>query len=207
MGGIYHIGLEISGVEWSYGYSEKGSGIFAVEPRKCSLGPFNEQVLLGDSKLRPDDVIRILHRLRLEWNGSDYNVMNHNCVVFSRELLSELLPETKLPEYATTLVDTASFVAGKPKRTRLSNESVFGSAEKELMWKEAELIMRDVEKEGSNNSISYREILHSILPTPAPHTPLETRALCSKSLYRIRSQNISAYMRSNTTRHLALHYR
>lgn len=38
MGGIYHVGIEIAGVEWSFGYCEKGSGVFAVEPRKCSSG-------------------------------------------------------------------------------------------------------------------------------------------------------------------------
>lgn len=201
------MGIEVYGVEWSYGYCEKGSGIFAVEPHHCSLGPFSEKVFLGESSLRADDVIRILHRLRVEWNGPDYNVMNHNCVVFSRELLKEILPSSTLPGYVCTLTDTASAISAKAVRRKLTNENLFGSSEKEMMWKEAELIMRDVEREGSLSSASLTGILHSLAALAAAHSPLETQAICARSFYRIRSQNISDYMRTSATRHIALHYR
>jgi len=207
LGGIYHVGIELAGVEWSYGFSEKGSGVFAVEPRRCSLGPFHEQVFLGETTLRVDDVIRILHRLRLEWNGSDYNIMNFNCVVFSREFLREIIPGAQLPEYVSSLTDTASRVAGKSSITKLTNDNVFGTSEKELMWKEAELIMRDVERESLCISDNYRGVIHAVKHAAEAHSPLETRAVCARSLYRIQGQNKAAYMRSNVTRHIALHYR
>jgi hypothetical protein len=136
--------------------------------------------------------------------------MNQNCVVFSRELLKEILPSSTLPEYVCKLTDTASGISAKTVRSKLTRENLFSSSEKEMMWKEAELIMRDVEREERDcfsSSASLTGIIHSFAALPADHSPLETRDICSRAFYRIRSQNISDYMRKSATRHIALHYR
>lgn len=33
LGGAFHAGIEVDGLEWSFGYSDKGTGVFAVEPQ------------------------------------------------------------------------------------------------------------------------------------------------------------------------------
>ena len=130
LGGMYHVGIEICGVEWSFGYCERGSGVFAVAPTECSLGTFNESVLLGTTDLTTDGVIRILHKLRLEWVGPDYHLVNRNCVLFAREFLKKLSPTLRLPEYSTTLVETGLAVGSARDAKRnagfLSVEEIFG---------------------------------------------------------------------------------
>ena len=209
MGGIYHVGIEIAGVEWSFGYCEKGSGVFAVEPRKCSLGPFHESVALGNVNISADEVIRILHKLRQEWMGPEYNIMNRNCVVFSQEFLGLLGKQLSLPEYVTAMTEMAVAISGPPwkNKLRLSKAEVFGSPEKELMWKEAESLMRDYERDGKFTGSSLSSVLHSVGAVPPPHTAFETQLICAKSLYRVTRGNYDTYMRQAATRHLILSHK
>ena len=211
LGGIYHVGLEIAGIEWSYGYCESGSGIFAVEPRKCSLGPFHEQVSLGESNVSVDDVIRVLHKLRQDWMGADYNILSRNCVTFTQELIQQLSLGANLPAYATAMSGLGAAVSSVPHKRRkvdVSGLELFGSREKEFMWSEAERLMREFEKDGKLSSSSLQSgILHSHLPFPQPHSPLDTQAICAQSLYRIRDRNMADYMRFSGTRRLILNYR
>lgn len=208
VGGVYHVGIEVAGVEWSYGYCESGSGVFAVQPTKCTLGPFREQVVLGETKLRSDEIIRILHKLRMEWVGPDYNVMSRNCVFFSKAFLRDLNPKLQIPEYCRTLSETAASVAGAASYAKLRpSDDVFGSPEKELMWREAERLMREYERDETVDFSTFATILHSIHPIPPGHTPNQTRLLCSRSLYHIRYQNYSEYMHRGPIRKLLLNYR
>eukprot|EP00955_Chlamydomonas_euryale_P068858 360255-Chlamydomonas_euryale.AAC.4 len=34
VGGAFHAGIEVDGLEWSFGHSESGTGMHAVEPRE-----------------------------------------------------------------------------------------------------------------------------------------------------------------------------
>ena len=208
VGGIFHVGIEIAGVEWSYGYCEQGSGVFAVQPTRCSLGPFKEQILLGDTRMGANEVIRVLHRMRVEWAGPDYNVINRNCVFFSVALLRELNPKLQLPLYCRALSERAAgmYPYTGPSRILRASE-VYGSPEKEMMWHEAERLMREFERDEGGNFSSIPTILHSKLPIPVDHTPSETRSICEKSLYQIRYRHLSDYMRSSTLRPLVLKYR
>jgi hypothetical protein len=208
VGGIYHVGIEVSGVEWSYGYCDSGSGVFAVEPTKCTLGPFKERIVLGDTKMRADDIIRVLHKLRMEWVGPDYNVMNRNCVFFSKAFLRELNPKLHLPAYCRDLTEKAAGFSGSGGYSKLKNvDDVFGSKEKELMWREAERLMREIERDEVVDFSKLSEIIHSLLPMPPERSPNETRSICSQSLYHIRYQNYGEYMRRPAIRKLILNYR
>lgn len=208
MGGIYHVGIEVAGIEWSYGYCESGSGVFAVEPMKCTLGPFHEQVELGETSLRVDDIIKILHKMRTEWLGPDYNVASRNCVFFSQELIQALSPGMELPEYCSKLSKRALSMVGSSVPTRLKAvKDVFGSPEKELMWREAERLMRDFERDGSVIAATYPRVLHSIHVVPPDHTPMQTRNAVVTSYYHIRYQHLGGYLSSPATRHLLLNFR
>lgn len=208
VGGIYHVGIEVAGIEWSYGYCESGSGVFAVQPTKCTLGPFREQQVLGETNLRADEIIRVLHKLRMDWVGPDYNVMNRNCVFFSKAFIRELNPKLQVPEYCRSLAERAAKLSPASGLTKLrSVPEVFGSPEKEKMWREAERLMREFERDETVDSSSIAGILHAAQPTPPNHTPFQTRAICSKSLYEIRYRNYSAYMKHAQIRRLMLNYR
>ena len=208
VGGIYHVGIEVAGIEWSYGYCEAGSGVFAVEPTKCKLGPFSEQVELGDTRLRADEIIRVLHRLRLEWVGPDYNVINRNCVFFCITFLRELNPNLSLPEYTRALCEKAATLSVAPQISRIENpRDVFGSREKEFMWREAERLMREFERDETVDFSRFAEIIHSIHPMPPDNTPSQTRNICYKAFYNIRHQHYGEYMQRGPIRKLILNYR
>ena len=208
LGGVYHVGIEVAGIEWSYGYCDKGSGVFAVEPTRCSLGPLEEQVDLGEKDLRVDEIIKILHRLRMEWVGPDYSVVSRNCVYFSSEFLRALSPSLTLPEYCSKLSVRATSMLGAVSPTRLKTvKEVFGAPEKEIMWREAERLMREFEKDGNTLPASYPTVLHSPHALPGDHSPMETRNRIARSCYHIRYQNLGGYMSTPATRHLLLNYR
>lgn len=208
LGGIYHVGVEVAGIEWSYGYCESGSGVFAVEPMKCRLGPFREQVELGETKMRADDIIRILHKLRMEWVGPDYNVINRNCVFFCKALLGELNPNIALPEYCRVLCEKAATLSPSTSISKLANiRDVFGSKEKELMWREAERLMREFEREETVDLTTFAKIIHSLHAVPRDHSPTQTESVCYKSLYRVRYQHLGEYMQRGSLRKLILNHR
>jgi hypothetical protein len=207
-GGVFHVGIEVADVEWSYGYCDCGSGVFAVASTKCTLGPLREQVLLGETKLRADEIIRILHKLRMEWVGPDYNVMSRNCVFFSKAFLRELNPKLQIPEYCRSLSETAARVADNSGFTKLrSVDQVFGSPEKEVMWREAERLMREFVRNETVDFSTQATVIHSLHLKPLEHSPADTRLLCSRSLYHIRHQNFGNYLQRAPIRRLLLNYR
>ena len=209
LGGIFHVGIEFAGVEWSYGYCDKGSGVFAVEPRHCSLGPFKEQVHLGNVEMSVDEIIRILHKMRSEWNGPEYNILNRNCVVFSQEFLKRIDRKMHLPKYVVALTELGISIAGQGVASKVlqGKDEIFGSAEKELMWTEAESLMREFERDGKLTLSSYPTILHSRKPLPQLHNLQETQQICALSYYKVRYGNFEKYMQNSGIRHLLLNYR
>ena len=89
-GGIFHGGLEVLGSEWSFGFCESGSGVYAVAPKTNPMYTFRETVPLGVTAMPPERVHMILRRLRDRWPGTSYDLLKHNCVHFCEALCNEL---------------------------------------------------------------------------------------------------------------------
>ena len=45
--GVYHSGVEIQGVETTFGYTEQGSGVFEHEPRQAPGATYRSDTLMG----------------------------------------------------------------------------------------------------------------------------------------------------------------
>jgi len=95
--GLYHVGVEILGVEWSFGYLERDplmppvSGVYPVEPKHCPIGVYRESVVLGPLRAHgARDVWRLLERLAGEWLGEDYHPLQRNCLHFCSTLCGHL---------------------------------------------------------------------------------------------------------------------
>lgn len=202
LGGLYHVGVEVCGVEWSYGYCDKGSGVFAVAPTECSLGPLKESAYLGSTNLCVSEIIHILHDMRTVWIGEDYSILNRNCVTFSREFLTLLSPTLKLPKYVTAMVDIGVSVGSIREIKPLSKAELFGSPEKEVMWKAAEKLMHDYAKGEPVVASVLPAIRHARQPIVPAHTPVQTREICARKFYRVRFQNRQGYMNSMSSRFL-----
>lgn len=89
IGGAFHAGIEVHGLEWSYG----DEGITCSEPRFHQVHVFHESIPMGETDLSNDEVIRLIDDLQDEWLGEDYNMLENNCCNFSDALSQELVGE------------------------------------------------------------------------------------------------------------------
>lgn len=90
--GAYHSGLELGGVEYSFGGNDTdGTGVYEVSPRSESAAMFRQSIFLGKTTLPLSERLRILDHLRLEFKGRSYHVLGRNCNHFTNELSLRLL--------------------------------------------------------------------------------------------------------------------
>jgi hypothetical protein len=69
-------GVEVCGVEYSFGATPRGSGVFSNAPRGCSMHSYKESVLLGQTSLDLEAVRQLVERMRQEWTGTSYDLLH-----------------------------------------------------------------------------------------------------------------------------------
>mmetsp|Transcript_38546 Transcript_38546/g.81792 ORF Transcript_38546/g.81792 Transcript_38546/m.81792 type:complete len:418 (-) Transcript_38546:69-1322(-) len=108
--GVFHVGIEVYGVEWSYGYFDSPnlvSGVYPFHPKKCPIGTYRESQSLGPIRAHSAaDVWRLLEALATEWLGHEYHPLKYNCLDFCREL-SRLLHLQEMPTWVGRLATVA----------------------------------------------------------------------------------------------------
>eukprot|EP00929_Paragymnodinium_shiwhaense_P120437 TRINITY_DN92383_c0_g1_i1.p1 TRINITY_DN92383_c0_g1~~TRINITY_DN92383_c0_g1_i1.p1 ORF type:complete len:456 (+),score=94.85 TRINITY_DN92383_c0_g1_i1:101-1468(+) len=114
--GAFHGGIEIFGVEWSYGGADPDdefpprSGVYPVIPKSGGIGIFRETVILGHARAhKPADVWRLMGHLSHTWLSKEYKLLGHNCLDFCSELVAHLNVDA-LPTWVTRLAQGASIV-------------------------------------------------------------------------------------------------
>ncbi|CAJ1344759.1 unnamed protein product [Effrenium voratum] len=99
--GVYHVGVEVYGIEFCYGvYSMKNgymvggpeNGIIAHEPRISGRGClWRSEVPLGTTSCSPEQVVAMARALGGNRFGrQDYDRLENNCVDFAGEFLRQL---------------------------------------------------------------------------------------------------------------------
>uniref|UniRef100_A0A7S2VQH2 PPPDE domain-containing protein n=1 Tax=Zooxanthella nutricula TaxID=1333877 RepID=A0A7S2VQH2_9DINO len=86
--GAFHGAVEVYGREWSYGWSDEGTGVFSSPPKRCPLHAYRESVCLGSTDMSRRDVAQLLRQL--EWPGDEYNLIRHNCCHWCEEFCRHL---------------------------------------------------------------------------------------------------------------------
>ncbi|KAG1656506.1 hypothetical protein FOA52_012506, partial [Chlamydomonas sp. UWO 241] len=76
--------------EWSYGYAPTGSGMYPCEPGQNPQYQFRETVDLGTTFLTKQEIKAAILRLKDEWPGSSYDVLQRNCCHFCEAFAREL---------------------------------------------------------------------------------------------------------------------
>jgi len=91
-GGVFHAGVEVNGLEWSYGFSpcESRPGVCCVEPKTHPQHHFRQTVHLRNTKLPPEAIAEILSELVEDYPGHDYNLLRRNCCHFADEFCIRL---------------------------------------------------------------------------------------------------------------------
>jgi len=78
-GGIFHGAVEVNGDEWSYGFCERGSGVYCCHPRGNTGYTYRESVPLGVTSLSPARVRSVIAVLQAQWPGCEYDLLGKNC--------------------------------------------------------------------------------------------------------------------------------
>lgn len=91
--GFFHTGVEILGVEYSFG---QGGGVYECQPRSAPDGRFREPITLGtiDSTSTSRSA---LDRVRPDFAGDAYNVIFRNCNDFSTAFVHAMLNRDAVP--------------------------------------------------------------------------------------------------------------
>lgn len=91
-GGVFHVGVEVGGVEWSYGYAagNAATGVMGEEPRTNPDHHFRQTVCLRATKLSGEEVTRVLAQLVEEYRGGDYELLRRNCCHFAEDFARRL---------------------------------------------------------------------------------------------------------------------
>eukprot|EP00429_Kryptoperidinium_foliaceum_P021882 CAMPEP_0176144568 /NCGR_PEP_ID=MMETSP0120_2-20121206/73613_1 /TAXON_ID=160619 /ORGANISM="Kryptoperidinium foliaceum, Strain CCMP 1326" /LENGTH=347 /DNA_ID=CAMNT_0017480959 /DNA_START=59 /DNA_END=1099 /DNA_ORIENTATION=+ len=100
--GAYHGAIEVYGREWSFGWSDEGTGVFSCLPRHCPLHSYRETIRVGFTRMTKREVLSILRQL--EWPGSDYDLLRRNCCHWCAEFARRLGADP-LPPWLNSLAD------------------------------------------------------------------------------------------------------
>lgn len=85
LGGVFHAGVEVNGLEWSFGFScsETRSGISCCEPQKNTQHTYRQTVSMRHTGADPEQIADIIAQLIEEYPGDDYDLLRRNCCHFA----------------------------------------------------------------------------------------------------------------------------
>lgn len=84
--GAFHAGVEVYGIEYSYGFKRHGSGVFFNEPKQCKVHHYRESISMPETDVTEKEFMDIVMKMKREWPGVEYDLLRHNCVCFSKAL-------------------------------------------------------------------------------------------------------------------------
>ena len=97
--GFYHTGIEIDGLEYSYGgnFTHSGTGVFTAAPLNVDGAIYKSSYLMGVvrdfSKLH-----YAIDQVKNEFRANEYNLITQNCNHFSEALCLRLINK-RIPSY------------------------------------------------------------------------------------------------------------
>lgn len=100
--GAFHAGLEVNGLEWSYGYSPDNTGVFSCPPKGCKAHKYRDSLSMGETAKSAAEIKEIIETLKEDWLGLDYDLLRKNCCLFSKELVQKL-EVGPVPSWVTNL--------------------------------------------------------------------------------------------------------
>eukprot|EP00927_Polykrikos_kofoidii_P079702 TRINITY_DN76510_c0_g1_i1.p1 TRINITY_DN76510_c0_g1~~TRINITY_DN76510_c0_g1_i1.p1 ORF type:complete len:458 (-),score=77.04 TRINITY_DN76510_c0_g1_i1:65-1438(-) len=91
-GGLFHAGVEVLGLEWSYGFSENDTvpGVCCMEPRAHPQHHYRQTVTLRRTNVSQEDIGVIISTLLEEYPGHDYDLLRRNCCHFADDFAQRL---------------------------------------------------------------------------------------------------------------------
>eukprot|EP00745_Piridium_sociabile_P008799 TRINITY_DN15980_c1_g1_i2.p1 TRINITY_DN15980_c1_g1~~TRINITY_DN15980_c1_g1_i2.p1 ORF type:complete len:348 (+),score=26.04 TRINITY_DN15980_c1_g1_i2:127-1044(+) len=90
--GIYHVGIEVHGVEWHFhGARAPGfGGIVKETPKSSANFVYRETLQMGHTTLSSRAVHEKSRAMQPNWKGESYHLVQKNCISFASALCQEL---------------------------------------------------------------------------------------------------------------------
>lgn len=108
-GGALHVGIEVFGVEWSFGTG----GVSCTPPKQSRHYAYRQTVSMGQTLLAMQEVNAAVLAMQREWRGSEYDLFTKNCGTFCNALCVRL-GVGNLPAWVTRLAEAG----GRSKTVR-----------------------------------------------------------------------------------------
>lgn len=110
LGGAFHVGVEVGGLEWSYGRTFRDSrpGVVGMPPRKDPNHSFRQTVHLGYTEMSLESVNLLISVMIEDYPGRSYDVLRRNCCHFADDFCRRL-SVSPIPDWVHRL---ARFGAG-----------------------------------------------------------------------------------------------
>mmetsp|Transcript_98678 Transcript_98678/g.170864 ORF Transcript_98678/g.170864 Transcript_98678/m.170864 type:complete len:482 (-) Transcript_98678:56-1501(-) len=92
LGGAFHAGVEVGGLEWSFGYNERElqPGVRCSVPRHDPMHRFRQSVRLGLTSLSAEQITATIRDLIEEYPGQRYDLLHRNCCHFADDFCQRL---------------------------------------------------------------------------------------------------------------------
>jgi len=121
-GGVFHAGVEVNGLEWSFGMPavDTQPGIACVVPQTHPQHHFRQTVRVRRTKLSGEEIADLISQLIEEYPGYDYDILHRNCCHFADDFCQRLgsgrIPGWvyRLARLGATIDSTMQAFGGKP---------------------------------------------------------------------------------------------
>ncbi|KAK4284690.1 hypothetical protein QN277_001485 [Acacia crassicarpa] len=106
--GIFHAGVEVYGVEYSFGAHDcRTSGVFEVDPRQCPGFKFRKSIFMGMTNLNPFKIREFMDRQSANYHGNTYHLIVKNCNHFCEDICQRLTGNS-IPRWVNRLARLGS---------------------------------------------------------------------------------------------------
>lgn len=107
--GAFHCGVEVYGREWSFQFTNKGTGVFQCAPKGCKHHTFRQSIAMGSTNMTEDEVDQLIGRLQKGWPARGYEVLTRNCCHCCDEMCISL-GVGPIPVWTTNLASAGATV-------------------------------------------------------------------------------------------------
>lgn len=111
-GGVFHAGVEVNGLEWSFCFQPDSTkyGVECNRPKSHPNHHFRETIKMGPTEYSEQEIATIIADMVEKYPGNDYDLLRRNCCHFADELCQRLGVGC-MPSWIYRLADVGAGVA------------------------------------------------------------------------------------------------
>lgn len=111
--GVYHVGVEIYGSEWSFQYFDNAwndntlTGVSCNTPKQHVGYIYRESLRMGFSPLQRSEICDVIKKMMFDWRANTYHLTHRNCLHFAEALVTKLRLQVEFPAWIKNLCEAS----------------------------------------------------------------------------------------------------